>query len=457
MRPSYKTAVAVVYVLGLFIQILDATVVNVALPAIGEDFGVPSNEIEWVVLSYLLTLIIGIPTAAWVADRFGSKWAFIAALVGFVMASILCGLAQSLPWLIGARLLQGLPAGLITPVGGAILYRAFPQNERAKAAAAVVGVAVVAPSIGPVLGGVIVDNLSWPWIFFVNIPIGLLAIGLAMAWLEEEAAEPAAAFDRTGFVLAAAGLAGLLYALSAGPRSGWLAPLTIGSFVVGIGCLAALVRVELGSAAPMVDLRLLADRHFRTINLIGLSLYAAFITLIYVLPLYLQTYRGLSATDSGTAQVPQAIGVFVVSNLLARRAYKRFGPRLVMSLSAAGAMIVSALFVLVGDDTSLWAIRAGTLGRGLTIGFMFVAIQTASYATTSMADTGRAVSIFSTQRQLASALGVALVATVLTSSLNLDLGLGAYRVAFGVSALMFLPAVLWSLTIRSEDVANTVA
>ena len=456
MRPSYKKAVATVYVLGVFIQILNATAVNVALPAMGESFGVPSNEVEWVVLGFLLSLIIGIPAAAWVADRFGSKWAFIAALVGFVVASILCGLATSLQWLVAARLLQGLPAGLITPIGAAILYRAFPQNERAKAAAAVVGVTVVAPSIGPVLGGVIVDNLSWPWIFYMNVPVGVLAIVLAWAWLDDERSDGAASFDWTGFALAAVGLAGLLYALSAGPRSGWLAPLTIGAFVVGLLSLAALVRVELSIDNPMVDLRLLADRHFQTSNLIGLSLYASFMTLIYLLPIYLQGHRGLSATASGTTQMPQAIGVFLVSNFAARRFYRRFGPRRLMSVSMAVGMIISALFIFVGEDTSLWLLRAGTFGRGLAMGFMFVSIQTASYATISLPDTGRAVAIFTTQRQVATAIGVAVVATVLTSSLNLDMGLTAYRVAFGVGALMFLPAVFWSLSIRSDDVANTL-
>ncbi len=456
MRPSYKKAVATVYVLGVFIQILNATAVNVALPAMGESFGVPSNEVEWVVLGFLLSLIIGIPAAAWVADRFGSKWAFIAALVGFVGASILCGLASSLSWLVAARFLQGLPAGLITPIGAAILYRAFPQNERAKAAAAVVGVTVVAPSIGPVLGGVIVDNLSWPWIFFMNVPVGLVAVVLAWAWLRDEPSEGAASFDWTGFVLAAVGLAGLLYALSAGPRSGWFAPLTIGAFVIGLASLAAMVRVELSIENPMVDLRLLADRHFQTSNLIGLSLYASFMTLIYILPIYLQAHRGLSATASGTTQMPQAIGVFLISNFLARRFYQHFGPRNLMAVSLAAAMIVSALFAFVGEDTSLWLLRLGTFGRGLAMGFTFVSIQTASYATTSLADTGRAVAIFTTQRQVATAIGVAVVATVLTSSLNLDMGLTAYRVAFGVGALMFLPAVFWSLSIRSDDVANTL-
>lgn len=455
MRPNYKRAVTVVYVLGVFVQILDATVVNVALPAIGDDFDVPANEVEWVVLGYLLTLTIGIPAAAWVADRFGSKRAYMLALTGFVVTSVLCGLAPSLEWLVAARLLQGLPAGLIMPVGAAILYRAFPQNERAAAAAAVVGVAVVAPSIGPVLGGILVDNLSWPWIFFINVPIGALAITLAGLWLEEHAEEGTGRLDAVGFALAGLGLAGVLFALSSGPRQGWASPLILGTLIGGIACLAYLVRYELRLRQPLIDFRLLADRHFRTINLVGFSMYGAFLSLIYVLPLYLQSYRDFSATESGTTQAPQAIGVFVTSNLFAKRAYKRFGARANLFVGSVAAGSVSVLFALVGNGTGLWIMRLGTFARGLVIGTMFVTIQTAAYATMSLAQTGRAVSIFTTQRQMASAVGTAVVATILTSALRLDLGLDAYRIAFLVSAALFIPSALWALTINEADVAAT--
>jgi len=455
VRPDYKQAVVIVYVAGVFIQILDGTAVNVALPAIGADFGVPANEVEWVVLGYLLTLASAIPAAPWLSDRLGSKRAFVFALVGFVAASVMCGLAPSLNWLIAARLLQGLPSGLIVPVGAAILYRAFPQNERAKAASAVIGVAVVAPSIGPVLGGVLVDNFSWPWIFFVNVPIGMVSIALAWSWLRDEDSDAAADFDLVGFALAAIGLAAVLYGLSAGPRQGWTAPLTVGSIAIGIACLAFLVRYELRQPAPLVDFRLLADRHFRTMTLMALSVYAAFISLIYLLPLYLQSHRGLTATDAGTTQVPQAIGVFLVSNFAARRAYHRFGARVLLGVGSGGAALISAAFILVGEETSLWILRLGTLGRGLAMGFLFVTLQTIAYATTSLVDTGRAVSIYSTQRQIGLAVGTAIAATTLTSTLNLDLGLGSYRIAFGVSALLFVPGILWGLYVRESDVANT--
>ncbi len=336
-----------------------------------------------------------------------------------------------------------------------MLYRAYPQNERARAAAAVVGVSVLAPSVGPVLGGVIVDNLSWPWIFFVNVPVGLAAVVLAMLWLGEETRDPDTRFDWIGFALAGTGLATFLYAVSAGPERGWMSPLVLGTMAVGVACLLALVRFETTHSDPLIDFRLLTDRHFRTINLVGLSVYAAFISFVYILPIYLQSFVGVSATQAGTTQVPQAFAVFTVSNFLARRTYNRYGARLVLGVGAVAGMAVSGLFVFVGDEPNLWILRAGTWGRGFTMGFVFVTIQTVAYATTSLADTGRAVSIFSTQRQLANALGVALVATVLTSSLNLDLGLNAYRLAFGVSAALFIPAIIWATAIREKDVANT--
>ncbi len=455
MRPNYKTAVIIVYVVGVFIQILDSTAVNVALPAMGRDFGVPANEVEWVVLGYYLSLAIGIPAAPWIADRVGSKRAFIGAIAGFVLASVLCGLAPSLNWLVAARVLQGLPSGLILPVGAAILYRAFPQNERARAASAVIGVAVVAPSIGPILGGILVDNLSWRWIFFVNLPIGVLSVALAGAWLRQEDSDPAGDFDGAGFALAAVGLAGLLYALSSGPREGWTSTPTVAAAVVGVVALTALVRFELSVRSPLVDLRLLVDHHFRIINLYAMSTYAAFISLIYVLPIYLQGHRGLSATVSGTTQAPQAVGVFLVSNLLARRAFHRFGPRLLLRVGAVAAALVSGSFAVVGDETGLWLLRAGTFGRGLAMGFLFVSLQTVAYATTSHDDTGRAVSIFTTQRQVALAVGTAVVATTLTTALNLDLGLTAFRIAFGLGALMFVPAFLISFQVRESEVAAT--
>ena len=194
--PSYKVAVTIVYVLGLFVQILDATIVNVALPTLADEFGVPVTDVEWIVVGYLLALATAIPAAGWLSDRFGSKRVFLGSLTVFTVASGLCGIAPSLDTLVAARLLQGLGAGLITPVGIAILFRAYPLAERATAAAAVVGVAVIAPATGPALGGIIVDSVSWRWIFYVNLPIGILAV--ALGWRASCSPAPACRCCSTG-------------------------------------------------------------------------------------------------------------------------------------------------------------------------------------------------------------------------------------------------------------------
>ena len=257
--PSYKVAVTVVYVLGLFIQILDSTIVNVALPTLGREFSVAVTDVEWVVIGYLLALASAIPAAGWLSDRFGSKKVFLASLVVFTVSSGLCGIASSLGMLIAFRLVQGLGAGLITPVGSAILFRAYPMDERAKASAAVVGVAVIAPSIGPALGGIIVDSISWRWIFFVNLPIGIAAIVLGLLWLREEVQPEAGRFDGPGLVLASAGLALLLYGLSLGPDRGWLAAPTVTALVGSIVGFGLLVHRELHSPQPLLALRLFGE------------------------------------------------------------------------------------------------------------------------------------------------------------------------------------------------------
>jgi EmrB/QacA subfamily drug resistance transporter len=462
--PSYKVAVTVVYILGLFIQILDATIVNVALPTLADDFGVPVTEVDWVIVGYLLALASAIPAAGWLSDRFGSKKVFLGALAVFTVSSGLCGAATSLEMLVAFRLLQGLGAGLITPVGSAILFRAYPMAERARAAAAVVGVAVIAPAVGPALGGIIVDTISWRWIFFVNLPIGIAGMALGLMWLREEVVEGAGRFDGPGLLLASAGLALLLYGLSLGPDDGWAAPTTLAALSGAVGGFVLLVRRELRIDAPLLHLRLFTERLFRTANIAGLSIYAGFLGQIFLFTLYLQDLRGISATGAGFTQAPQAVGVFVLSNVAGRRLYMAVGPRRLMVAGAAGTGIVTAVFALTDTTTPLGLLAFMNFCRGLTIGLVFVTIQTAVYARISNADTAKATTLFSVQRQSANALGVAIVATVLAAlapasrsvgPIDAAAGLSAYRWAFVVCALLFVPGVIASWSIRDEDAAET--
>ncbi len=463
MIATYRNRVMVVYILGVFMTVIDGTMVNVALPTLAEDFGVASTDIEWVAVGYLLALAAVIPAAGWLGDRFGSKRVFTTALAVFVVTSMMCGAAQTLSQLIAFRVLQGLGGGMLVPIGSAMLFHAFPLEERAKAAVGVLSVAVVAPAIGPMLGGILVDQASWRWIFFINGPIGAGAIMLAIAWLHEEKQPDPGRFDVAGFVLSASGVSLLLYALSIGPEQGWTAPSTLGFGVTGMAALVSLVVVELRVERPMLTLRLFGDRLFRTINIASSMVYAGFFGLVFVLPLYLQTLRGYTAFQSGLAQSPQALGVFLVSNLLGRRLYRVVGPRRLMVTGTAMTAAITCAYAAAGLDTPLGAIAGLSLARGLSIGMVFVSIQTAVYATTSHADTGRATSLFNTQRQIAYASGVALAATVITARLSTVGGdaapaadrLGAYQSGFLACGLVMIPAIAVSWFLRDSDVDAT--
>lgn len=453
----------VVYVLGLFVQILDATIVNVALPSMADDFGLPVTNVEWIVLGYLLALASSIPASGWLSDRFGSKRVFIGALALFTVASGLCGAAGSLEQLVAFRVLQGFGAGLITPVGSAILFRAYPVAERAKASAAVVSVAVIAPAIGPALGGIIVDTLSWPWIFFVNLPIGGVAIVLAAVWLRDGSEAEAGRFDTVGLALASGGLAALLYGLSQGPDVGWLTTRSGGVLLMACLAFTALVVTELRIESPILHFRLYGERLFRTTNLSAVFLYAGFLAQIFLFTLYLQDLRGTSATTAGLTQSPQAIGVFVLSNLAGRRLYEVFGPRLMMVVGGSSAGIVTAAFALTDTATPLLVLGSMNFTRGLAMGAVFVSIQTAVYANVSNPDMAKATTLFNVQRQSANAIGVAIAASVLAAlspgafdtAATAAEGLDAYRASFLAAGLLFVPGVIVAARLRDADAAAT--
>lgn len=458
----YERQILVVYILAVFITVIDGTMVTVALPTMADDFGVEANEAEWIAVGYLLAVAAVIPTAGWLGDRFGSKRIFVSALSLFTACSVLCGLAQTLDQLVFFRILQGIGGGVLVPIGSAIVFRAYPMNRRATAAAAVMSVAVVAPSLGPLVGGILVDQASWHWIFFINLPVGALGVAFALLTMRSDRDDDAGRLDLAGLVLSAGSVSLLVYTLSVGPERGWTSPFVLTLAATGAVSLTLLIVVETHRPAPMLALRLFADRHFRTVNISASMLYAGFFGQILVLPIYLQSLRDFSAFQSGLVSSPQAFGVFLVSNLGGQRAYRSLGPRLLMSAGGAAAAVVTCSFFFLGLDTPLSLIAGLGLMRGIAMGFVFIAIQTSVYATTSIADTARASSLFNSQRQIAYASGTALAATVLTAGLQ-DLGddapaidrLPPFQWAFLTVGLLMIPSVFISLLVRDADVAAT--
>src|SRR5882724_918157 len=260
IQASYKWLVAVAFVAGLIMDLMDATIVNVALPTLGRDFGAGTDTLEWVVTGYLISLAIWIPASGWISDRFGSKRTFAFALVVFTAGSALCGVAWSAGSLIAFRVLQGVGGGMMTPVGTAMLFRAFPAAERARASAILTVPTAIAPALGPVLGGWLVDSASWRWIFYVNVPVGIATIVFALLFLREHTEPGAGRFDVWGFICSGGGLALVIYALSEGPTYGWTSVPVLVSGSAGLVLFALLVVVELGRPDPMLHLRLFGDR-----------------------------------------------------------------------------------------------------------------------------------------------------------------------------------------------------
>jgi len=464
-RPAInpKIVVSVLFVVGMFMSILDGTIVNVVLPALSRQFNVSGTSIDAVVVGYLVSLAIIIPASGWLGDRLGTKRIFLSALALFTAASALCGLATSLPMLIGFRILQGIGGGALTPVGTAILYRTFPPEERVQVSRILNIPTVFAPASGPVLGGLLIDKLSWHWVFYVNVPIGIAAFLFGLLFLEEYRERTAGSFDLLGFLLAGIGLALTMYALSEGPNYGWTTPSILSSGIIGPALLIIFIFVELRSKHPILDLRLFSNRSFRTCNAVSLFSAAGFLALLYATPLFLQEGRGVSALTSGLTTFPEAIGVLVSTQVVARL-YPYVGPRRLIMIGLVSVSVFMASMCLMGQDTDLWLMRGLMFLTGAGMAFSFTSVQAASFATISTARTGQASAIFNAQRQIGASMGVALISTVISAFGMTSLSangtvvpnFAAYHAAFVTSAVLALLAASIGFTVRDSDAAATM-
>ena len=415
-RLPYKWLVAIVYVLGLFMSLLDLTITNTALPVMAREFGASAATITWVATSYLLSVAVCIPVSGWLGDRFGTKRAFIFALAIFTAGSLACGLVDSLNALIVCRILQGIGGGLMTPVGAAMVFRAFPLHERARVSSLVTMPAVIAPAIGPVVGGYLVQYQSWHWIFLINVPIGLAGIVLAARGLREYRVAGTGRLDLPGFLLATGGLAATVYALGEIGERGYSDPQVLGFGLAGIAALVAFVLVELRVAAPMIDMRLYRDPLFAVGSAVLFLITAGFFGINFLMPQLLQAERGLNAFQSGLTTFPTALGIILAAPLVAR-IYPLVGPRRLVMTGAALAACATFGLRQIDLDTNLWQLRLQVIPLGFAFGLVFIPLQTASFAGISAAMTGRATAAYNAVRQVATSFGFAFLATVLSSRL----------------------------------------
>jgi EmrB/QacA subfamily drug resistance transporter len=462
-RLNPKVSVSIVFVMAMFMAIMDITIVNVALPTLARDFGVKVADIDTVVVGFLVSLAVFIPASGWLGDRFGTKRIFLLALAIFTVASALCGLSQNLSQLVIFRVVQGVGGGMLTPVGMAMLFRTFPPSERVRASRILIVPTAFAPALGPVLGGLLVTDASWRWVFYVNVPIGIIALIFGSLFLHEHREPAAGSFDAVGFVLAGAGLGTVMYALSEGPSHGWTSPLILVLGLFGAVLLTALVWYELRIPEPMIYLRLVGNRLFRSTTVIMFITTAAFLGTLYLVALFFQDGLGLTALSSGLSTFPEAIGVMLGAQV-ASRSYAHFGPRRVISIGLVGLAGVMLLLTQVGFTTNLWLVRLAMFALGVAIAHVFIPAQAAAFATISPASTGRASTMFNTSRQVGGALGIALLTTVISAvgvSHVVKGGivvpnLAAFHWGFAAAAVIALIAVWFALQIDDRDAASTM-
>ena len=461
-----KWIVAFVYVLALFMTLLDQTITNTALPTLARIYGASASDIAWVATSFLISAAVCIPMSGWLGDRFGTKRTFAVALVIFTIGSLCCGIADSIGGLVAFRILQGIGGGLLTPVGATMLLRAFPLAERARASSLITVPAVVAPALGPVVGGYLVEYQTWRWIFLINIPLGILAFVITVVGLHEARVGATAPLDLPGFCLAAAGLATFVYGLSeVGARGfGDARVLTFGG--LGLVLLALFVAAERRAAHPLIDLRLFREPLFAASNLVLLFVQGGFFGITFLLPQLLQAERGFSPLAAGLVGCTTALGI-VGGSPLVGRLYPAVGPRRLIMGGMALAALAALSLRLVGLDTATWLIRGQVFLLGVAFALVFVPLQTAGFARIIPAQIGRASAAYSTVRQVATSLGVALLATVLSSRLGAygaTLGepatrlaaLAAFHDAFTVAALLNILGLVAALLISDRLAVDTM-
>jgi EmrB/QacA subfamily drug resistance transporter len=455
-RLSPKLVVGAVFVASMFLNIMDATVVNVALPTLSRYFAVPVASVSGVVTAYLVTLAVAMPVSGWLGDRFGARGVLLGAIGLFTAASALCGVATSLPELVVFRAVQGAGGGLLIPVGMAMMFRTYPPAERIRANRLLIVPTLMAPALGPVIGGVLVDGLSWRWIFYINLPVGVAALVFGALFLPRGSEHPPGPFDLPGFLLAGTGFPLFMFALSTGATSGWGAAPVLATGVAGLVLLALFVLVELRAAAPMLRLRIYANRLFRATNLQLTFAGAGFIGTLFLVPLLLQNGLGFSAVHSGLSTFPEAIGG-MIGVQVTTRLYKRVGPRRLMIAGMCGTVVTIGGMAFAGPGNAAWLIPVLMFFTGGSFGFAMAPSQAAALATVSPAETSHASTLLNTLRQAGGAAGVALLGTVLGATGASSADLAGYRLAFLAAAGLMVIGAGFSSLVSDADAAPTMA
>ena len=429
--------IAVAVMFGTFMEVLDTTVVNVSLPHIAGNLSATVDEATWALTSYLVANAIVLPMTGWLANYFGRKRFLLSAVIGFTTASALCGLSTSLPMLIFFRIVQGATGGALQPLSQAVMLEAFPPQDRGKAMAFWGLGIVVAPMLGPVLGGWLTDNYSWRWIFYINIPIGILCVIMTKLFIFDPPyiRRGTARVDYWGIGMLAVGIGALQVLLDKGQEDDWFSSDLIRTLtLVAVVGLVSLVIWELRAPHPIVNLRALKVPTYATgvfmMTMLGFVLYGSMV----LLPIFLQTLLGYSAVQAGIAMAPRGMGSFIAMPIVGA-ILGRFDARKLLGLGILGASVTLIQLSYLNLNAGYWDIFWPQFWQGTTMALLFVPLTTTTMDPIPKEQMGNATSIFNLMRNIGGSVGIAAATTFLERRTQVQINtLGANVTAYSGAA-----------------------
>jgi len=456
---KWWTLLAVAF--GLFMIMLDNTVVNVALPSIREDLGISISELEWVVNGYALTFGVLLLTGGKLADMLGRRRIFMVGLVIFTASSFFCGFANSAEMLIGARVVQGVGAALMNPATLSIITATFPARQRGMAIGIWAGVSALALAIGPLVGGVITEHINWSWVFYINVPIGILGLVAARVFIDETRDTTEQRLDFPGLATSAIALFALTYALIKSNDLGWGDPVVLSLFGVAALFFVAFVLLERHQRLPMLDLNLFRNASFASANtvmlLIGLAMFGTF----FFVSLFVQNVLGFSPIQAGATFLPMTVLIILVAPN-AGRLSDRLGPR---ALIVPGVMLVTAslaLFSIQDESSTFWTLLPALLTGGLGMGLAMAPTTSAAMHAVPVDKAGVGSAVINSARQIGGAVGVAVTGAIVATQVNparpnVHDFVNGFQLGLRVSAgIAFVGVLVAAFGIRPEQLRHDV-
>jgi EmrB/QacA subfamily drug resistance transporter len=443
LTPELRRTSTVV-VLGSIMSILDTTIVAVALATLARDFHTSVTTIQWVATGYLLALAMVTPVSGWAIDRYGAKRVWMLSTFLFILGSSLCGLAWSADSLIAFRVLQGIGGGMLLPVGQSILARAAGPQRMGRVMSIIGVPMVMGPVLGPVLGGLIVSNYSWRWIFYINVPIGIIALVLAARWLPKFDTDERlpSAFDTVGFCLLSPGLALLLYALSeVGTTGSYTSTSVLVGFILGVVLMVGFILHALRVKNPLLELHPFRNRNFSIANICIFVIGATLFGSMFLLPIYYQVARGQEAWQAGLLMAPQGIGAACVMRW-AGAVTDRVGPRRVVPFGILLMAVATVPFAFVTTSTSEAWLAVTLFVRGLGLGLSMMPVTAAAYYDLSHAEIPKASTVMNIVRLIGGSVATATFAVVLERQIISNLTAAGVKAPGGSAGIIGATAKL---------------